>query len=322
VKKKNSALSIARRVLAIEAKAVEGLKRKLDRNFEMAVSLVLAAKGKVVVTGIGKSGVVCQKIASTLASTGTSAFFLHPAEGAHGDLGVLSKDDILIALSNSGETAELARMLPVVKRLGVKLIAMTGKTDSTLARNADATIDIAVSEEACPMGLAPTASTTAAMAMGDALAVALLERRGFKKEDFAVLHPAGALGRKLLKVSELMHGGDAVPRVLLSTPVKDAIFEITSKHLGITGVFKGKKLAGAITDGDLRRALEKTPDLFDRKAAEVMTKNPKTVEEDALAEAALKKMEDHSITALFVLDKKGAVAGVVHMHDLIRAGVI
>ncbi|MDH4228049.1 MAG: KpsF/GutQ family sugar-phosphate isomerase [Deltaproteobacteria bacterium] len=316
------AIDTARRVLRIERDAIGALEGRLNSNFASAVDIILSAKGKVIVTGIGKSGIICQKMASTLASTGTSAFFLHPAEGAHGDLGVLGKDDVLIAVSNSGESEEIVRMLPAVKRFGVKTIGFTGKPNSTLARYSDVIIDVGVKKEACPLGLAPTASTTATLAMGDALAVALLERRGFKAEDFAELHPAGSLGKKLLKVSELMHSGENVPRVGLSTHMKDAILEMTAKRLGLTGVFKGSKLAGVITDGDLRRALEKGIDVFKMKAGVVMTKNPKTIMDDFLAEAALRMMEEHSITAVFVKDKKGLVKGVLHLHDLIRAGVI
>ncbi|HZX35230.1 MAG TPA: KpsF/GutQ family sugar-phosphate isomerase [Thermodesulfobacteriota bacterium] len=321
---KKKTIEIARRVLGIEARAVASLKRKLGKNFVTAVELILSAKGKVVVSGMGKSGIICQKMASTFASTGTSAFFLHPADGAHGDLGMLGKGDVLIAISNSGETEELIRMLPAIKRLGVKVVAMTGRLNSTLSKHSDVTIDIGVKEEACPLGLAPTASTTAALAMGDALAVVLLERRGFKAEDFAALHPAGSLGRRLLKVSEFMHAGKFLPMVSPETPMKKAILEMTQKRLGLTGVKKGKRLVGIITDGDLRRALEKSPLVFERTAGEIMTRNPKVVSEDALLEAALKLMEEHSITALFA-HKKGKPeepAGIIHLHDLIKGGVI
>ncbi|MEE9613872.1 MAG: KpsF/GutQ family sugar-phosphate isomerase, partial [Thermodesulfobacteriota bacterium] len=253
----------ALRVLEIEAQAIAGLKEKLDESFSEAVGLILAATGKVVVTGIGKSGLICQKIASTFASTGTAAFFLHPAEGMHGDLGVLMKNDVLLAVSNSGESEEIIKMVPVIKRMGIKMVAMTGRAGSALAGHADVVLDIGVKEEACPLGLAPTASTTAALAMGDALAVALLEKRGFKEEEFAAIHPAGQLGRKLLKVAELMHTGEAMPMVERTTPMKEALLEMTTKRLGITGVFEGKgkgkrkKLVGAITDGDLRRTIER-----------------------------------------------------------------
>ncbi len=319
----DSIKDIARRVLDIEAESIRALVERVDSSFEHAVELILGTTGKVVVTGMGKSGIICQKIASTLASTGTSAIFLHPAEGAHGDLGVLMKNDTVIALSNSGETEEIIMMLPLVKRLGLGLIAMTGRPCSTLGRYADVVINTAVREEACPLGLAPTASTTAALAMGDALAVALLERRGFREEDFAVLHPAGSLGRKLMKVKDLMHTGAAIPGVGPQTEMKDAILEMTAKRLGITGVFEAERLVGVITDGDLRRALERGNDVLKKKVSQVMTRNPKTIGEEAIAESALRLMEEHQITALFVESRDGQkVVGVVHLHDLIRAGVL
>ena len=318
-----SVKDIARRVLEIEADSVRELIERVDESFERAVELILETTGKVVVTGMGKSGIICQKIASTLASTGTSAIFLHPAEGAHGDLGVLMKNDIVIAVSNSGETEEIIMMLPLVKRLGIRLIAMTGRPQSTLGRYADVVINTAVREEACPLGLAPTASTTATLAMGDALAVALLKRRGFREEDFAVLHPAGSLGRKLMRVRELMHTGSAIPRVTPDTEMKDAILEMTAKRLGITGVFEGERLVGVITDGDLRRALERGGDVLKKRVSEVMTRKPKTIQEDAIAESALRLMEEYQITALFVKSRDTEkVVGVVHLHDLIRAGVL
>lgn len=320
--KEDVTIETARRVLNIEAEAVRALLGSLDKSFIEAVEMILKTTGKVVVTGMGKSGLICQKIASTLASTGTSAFFLHPAEGAHGDLGVLMKNDILLAVSNSGETEEIIKMIPLVKRLGVKLIAMTGRQGSTLAKEADIVLDICVKEEACPLGLAPTASTTATLAMGDALAVSLLERRGFKQEDFATLHPSGSLGKKLMKVEELMHKGGTVPRVEFKTPMKDVILEMTAKRLGITGVFDGKRLVGVVTDGDLRRALEKGNDLLEKSVEEVMTANPKTIAKSAVLEAALKVMEEHSITALFAYDESDEIAGVIHLHDLLKAGVI
>jgi len=320
--KKDASIRAAQRVLDIESRAVRALKDRLDSNFSKAVNMALGVTGKVVVSGMGKSGIVGQKIASTLASTGTPAFFLHPAEGVHGDLGMLMGNDLLIAISNSGETEELIKIIPVVKRIGVAMIAMTGKKRSTLARYADAVLDIGVKEEACPLGLSPTASTTACLAMGDALAVALLEKRGFKAEDFASLHPAGALGRRLMKVEDLMHSGENMPTVSSGTLMKDAIIVMTGKRMGLAGVFKGSRLSGIITDGDLRRSLEKgTPDLLNKTVDEVMTRNPRTIEKGALVEAALKKMEEYSITSLFVLDGADAV-GVVHMHDLIRAGVV
>ena len=326
IKHKNNedaALAAAFRVLEIEADAVRDLAKRLDGNFTKAVELMISTTGKVVVSGMGKSGIICQKIASTLASTGTSAFFMHPAEGVHGDLGVLMKNDILIAVSNSGETDELIKIIPVVKRLGLPMIAMTGNMKSTLAKEADCVLDVGVKQEACPLGLAPTASTTACLAMGDALAVALLDRKGFKARDFAELHPAGSLGRRFKRVEELMHSGDSIPRVASGALLKDAVIEMSVKRLGITGVFKGNKLVGAVTDGDLRRALSEGVDLTGKTVDEVMTKNPKVVAKHELAEAALRIMEEHTITVLFVCDDDARnVAGVVHMHDIVKAGVI
>ncbi len=320
----NDTLKTAKRVLTIEADAVRALTERLGASFTDAVETILGATGKVVVTGMGKSGLICQKMAATLASTGTPSFFLHPAEGAHGDLGMLMKNDVLIAVSNSGETEEIIKMIPVVKRLSIKLVAMTGAASSTLAREADVSLDVGVAEEACPLGLAPTASTTATLAMGDALAVALLERRGFREEDFANIHPAGSLGRKLMKVSDMMHSGKEVPRVDLMTPMKDVVVEMTGKRFGMTGVFDGDILKGIITDGDLRRNLEKGNDILSKTASELMTELPKTIPALAVAERALKLMEDHSITALFVSGDPDSsrVVGVVHLHDLIKAGVI
>ncbi|TAN63805.1 KpsF/GutQ family sugar-phosphate isomerase [bacterium] len=323
IKSRTSALVTAKRVLDIEAQAVKALKSRLDGSFTAAVDMILSVGGKVVVSGMGKSGIICQKIASTLASTGTPAFFLHPAEGVHGDLGMIMKNDILIAVSNSGETEELIKIIPVVKRMGISMIAMTGKVKSTLAGYADVVLDIGVKEEACPLGLAPTASTTACLAMGDALAVALLEKRGFKTEDFAKLHPAGSLGRRFLRVDDLMHKGSAVPRVAEGTLMKDAVVEMTAKRLGLTGVFRGKRLFGVISDGDLRRALSAGGNIMDKKVEDVMSKNPKIIASGSLAEAAIKTMEEHSVTVLFVVDREtAAVEGIVHMHDIIKAGVI
>lgn len=314
---------IARGVIRVEAEAVASLAERIDDAFIKAVNLILGASGKVVVTGMGKSGVICQKIASTLASTGTAAFFLHPAEGAHGDLGMLMKNDILIAVSNSGETEEIVKMIPIVKRMGIKTIVMTGRAKSTLAGYADVILNVCVKEEACPLGLAPTASTTATLAMGDALAVALLSARGFKEEDFATLHPAGSLGRKLLPISELMRSGDDVPRVSPETGMEEAILVMSKGRIGLTGVFEGEALVGVITDGDLRRALKGEAQVFAMKAGEVMTRGAKYILKAELAEAALNLMESHSITALFVKDKAdGKTVGVIHLHDLIKAGVI
>ncbi len=320
--KKDRSLSVAARVLEIESQAIRTLIKRLDKNFSGAIELILGATGKVVVTGMGKSGIICQKIASTLASTGTPSFFLHPAEGMHGDLGMIMRNDILLAVSNSGSTDELIRIIPSVKRLGLKMIAMTGTQNSPLAKYADVTLDVGVSEEACPLGLAPTASTTATLAMGDALAVALLERRGFKAEDFAALHPAGNLGRQLMKVKDLMHAGDALPCVATGATMREAIMEMTAKRMGVTGVFKGDRLAGVITDGDLRRALETGADVIHKTVDEVMTKKPRVISADALVGEALRVMEESAITVLFVEDGKRKTVGVIHMHDLIKAGVV
>lgn len=313
-----------RRVLRIEAEAILGLIPKLDERFDQAVKILRDCRGRVALTGIGKSGSVAQKIASTLASTGTPAFFLHPAEGGHGDLGMLVRGDVLIAVSNSGETDELIELLPAIKRLGLKLIALVGDPTSTLARQSDVAIDVSVAEEACPMGLAPTASTTAALAMGDAIAVALLEERGFTEQDFALLHPAGSLGRRLLwRVQDLMHAGQQIPRVSEDALMRDAIAEISQKKLGMTAVVDGAgRLTGIVTDGDLRRALQKGMDLLQRRVKECMTANPKTIDRESLAAKALEMMERHAITSLLIVDVEGRPEGVIHLHDLLKAGVV
>ncbi len=316
----------AKRVLRIEAEAVKALINRIDKEFEKAVDLIYSGKGKVVLTGIGKSGLICQKIASTFTSMGTPAFFLHPAEGLHGDLGVLDKRDILIAVSKSGETDEILRILPTVKRMRIKLIAMCGSYRSTLALASDIVLNTSVKEEACSLNLAPTASTTATLALGDALAVALLERRGFKEEEFALTHPGGNLGKRLLlRVEDLMHTGREIPRVKEDTMMKDVLMEITTKRLGVTGVSNGKgELVGVITDGDLRRALEKHDDIMKRKAKDIMTKNPKKIEKRALAARALHLMERHAITSLFVYknDTVKKAIGIVHLHDLLGRGIL
>ncbi len=319
-------VEIARRTLRIEADAIRALIKRIGREFTTAVDLIYKCKGKVVITGIGKSGLIGQKIASTLTGTGTPAFFLHPAEGIHGDLGILSKNDIIIAISNSGETEEILKILPTIKRLGIKLIAMTGGLKSNLARAADVVLNTSVKEEACPLNLAPTASTTATLALGDALAVALLELRGFREEDFALIHPGGTLGKKLLlRVSDLMHTGSEIPLVRAETPMKDVLLEMTSKRFGITGVVNDRgELIGVITDGDLRRALEKYPDIMKKSSSDIMTTNPKRVEKTALAAKALRIMEEYSITCLFVYEnnKENIPIGIIHLHDLLRAGVV
>jgi arabinose-5-phosphate isomerase len=324
--KKIDAIKEAKRVLNIEANTLNNLINHIDARFSHAVDAILSAKGKVVITGVGKSGLVGQKIASTLTSTGTPAYYMHPSEGAHGDLGILGKDDILIAISNSGESEEVLKIIPFVKRLGIKLIAIVGNKNSALAKDADIIIHVPVEKEACPFGLAPTASTTAELAIGDALAVVLLLKRGFTKDDFAMFHPGGLLGKKLLtRVEDLMHTGAEMPRVYINTMMKDVLVEITSKRMGMTGVYyMNNRLAGIITDGDLRRALERYPDLLDKCAADIMTRNPKRIEKTALAVKALNVMETYSITSLFVTDNgnKDKPVGIIHLHDILKAGIV
>jgi arabinose-5-phosphate isomerase len=317
-------LARGRRVLEIERAALSALHDRLDASFARAIEVLLACRGKVVVTGVGKSGIVCRKIAATLASTGTPAFFLHAGEASHGDLGMLVPGDLLMAISNSGETEEVVRLLPVARRLAVPLIAVTGAPESTLARAAEVALDVSVPEEACPLGLAPTASTTVTMALGDALALALLEERGFSVEDFARLHPAGALGRRFLRVGDLMHRADAVPLVGAATPLKDTLVVMTARRLGVTGVVDGGgDLVGIITDGDLRRGLERAPDIRLLTAADLMTATPKTIAASALAAQALGLMERLAITSLFVLaEGSRRPEGVIHLHDVLRAGVV
>jgi len=318
-------LRCARDVLDIEAKGILSLSNRLDENFVRAVDILSGCKGKVVVTGLGKSGLIGRKIAATFSSTGTPSLFLHATEGIHGDLGMIMKEDVVLAVSNSGETDELLMLLPIIKRLGPKIIVMTGNPDSRLSRTGDVILNAAIKEEACPMGLSPTASTTAALAMGDALAVVLLEKKGFKQEDFALRHPGGTLGRKLLlRVEELMHSNTALPVVHEDTPMKETLLEITSKRLGVTGVVDGRgELVGVITDGDLRRGLESRGDIFRFKAKELMTGNPKTITAEELATQAVSIMEQHSITSLFILENGGRKPkGVVHLHDLLKAGIV
>ena len=320
-----SVIEEAKRVLQVEADAVLALMDGVGANFEDAVEKMFECKGKVVITGMGKSGLICQKIASTMASTGTPAFFLHPAEGVHGDLGMLAKGDVVIAVSNSGETEEVVRILPVIRRLGLDLITISGNSDSTLAKRGDIFLDIAVKEEACPLGLAPTASTTATLALGDALAVALMYRRGFKEEDFALFHPAGSLGKSLLmRVSDIMHSGDSVPVVNEASSVKETILEMTSKGFGVTAVLsKTDVFVGVVTDGDLRRALERDGNIIDETALDIMTREPKTISADALAAKALGFMDDAKISVLFVEpDESGRPAGIIHLHDLLKSGII
>ncbi|MFP3939943.1 MAG: SIS domain-containing protein [Thermoanaerobaculia bacterium] len=310
-------VEVAREVLATEARAIEGLADQLDERFEAAVDLILACQGRVVCTGMGKSGVVMKKVAATLASTGTPALFLHPAEAVHGDLGMVVPGDVVLAASFSGTTEELVRLVSTLKRLGVPMVVMTGNGSSALARHADVHLSVAIDREACPLNLAPTASTTATLALGDALAMALLEARGFTPEDFARLHPAGRLGKRLLQVRELMHSGESAARVGVDTPMRDAIYEMSRKGLGITAVVDADgRLAGCISDGDLRRLLEKEADILHRSAGECMTPAPRTIPGDELAPAALKTMEDRRITSLFVCDGEGRLEGIVHLHDL------
>lgn len=314
----------ARRVLDIESRAIATLPARIGDGFVAACNLCLSCEGRVVVTGMGKSGHIAGKLAATLASTGTPAFFVHPAEASHGDLGMITRKDIVIALSNSGETAELLTLLPLLKRLGIKLITMTGKPDSTLAQASDAVLDVAVSEEACPLNLAPTASTTAALAMGDALAIALLESRGFTEEDFALSHPGGALGRKLLlHVADVMRTGTAIPRVAAQTLLIEGLMEITSKGLGMTAVTDGAgHLQGIFTDGDLRRKLDAGVDVRSVTMREVMTVGGVTAAPDMLAAEAVNLLERHKINSLVVVDASGVVAGALNIHDLFRAGVV
>ena len=310
---------VARWVIEIEAAAVAGLVPQLDEHFDRAVEVLKSVRGRVVTTGMGKSGIVMKKIAATLSSTGTPSLFLHPAEAIHGDLGMVIEGDAVLAASYSGGTEELLRMVEVVKRLGVPLIAITGNAGSPLACHADVHLRTEIDHEACPLNLAPTASTTATLALGDALAMALLEARGFTPEDFAQLHPGGRLGKRLLRVAELMHHGEALPRVAADASLRSAIYEMSKKGLGVSAVVDaGGRLVGCISDGDLRRLLEKGDPILDLTAGECMTRGPRTVERGALASEALKLMEDHRITSLFVCDDSGALEGVVHVHDLWR----
>jgi arabinose-5-phosphate isomerase len=316
-----SGLELARKVLRIEAAAILGLVDRLGDDFERALQLLFECRGRVIVTGMGKSGIVCRKIAATLSSTGTSAFFLHPAEAIHGDLGAIREDDVVLALSHSGETEELIRLLESIRRIGAKVVAITGSPDSTLGRAADVTLDCGIAEEACPMNLVPTASTTAALALGDALAMTLLVRKGFREEQFAAFHPGGKLGRKLMSAGSVMHGGDAAPIVRLSTVMRDVIHEMSSKRLGMTCVVDHDgRLAGVFTDGDLRRLMLTRPPnaVHALTAGEAMTPRAQTITRDMLAVEALRIMETHKITSVVVVDAGRVVEGVVHLHDLWR----
>ncbi len=317
------AIELAKRVLGIEARAVEELALRLDESFTTALRIILGCDGRIVVSGIGKSGHIASKLASTLASTGTPAFFVHPADASHGDLGMITRGDVLIALSNSGESGELLVIVPIIKREGAKLIAITGNPASSLAKEADVHLNASVSEEACPLGLAPTASTTAALALGDALAVALLEARGFSEKDFARSHPGGRLGRRLLThVSDVMRTGDAIPRVPENVMLNDAILEMSRKGMGMTAIVRGDEPVGIFTDGDLRRQLERGSDIRSIPVTDAMTRSPRTVESTRLAVEVVKTMEDHKINQILVVNEHGKLVGALNTHDLMQAKVI
>ena len=317
-------ISSGHRTVELEAKAVSQLTPRIDQNFVLACETILACQGRVVVTGMGKSGHIGNKIASTLASTGTPAFFVHTGEASHGDLGMITKSDVVIAISSSGSTSEVTRLLPLIIRLGIPLISMTGDVSSQLSQASCAHLDVSVASEACPLNLAPTTSTTVTLVMGDALAIALLEARGFSTEDFAFSHPGGALGRKLLlRVCDIMHKDEDVPKVMIDQPVQDALIEMTQKGFGMTTIIsKDKKLIGVFTDGDLRRAIDQKVDISTTTMASVMSPHPKTINKDMLAVEALTIMESTSITALIVEDEKDHPTGVLHLHDILRAGVV
>lgn len=320
-------LERAARVLNEEAQALEILATHLDHNFEMAVQMILESKGRVICTGMGKSGHIATKIAATLASTGTPSFFVHPAEGVHGDLGMVTDEDIVLAFSNSGETSEVINCLPSLRRIGAKLISVVGNSQSTLAKNSDITLLVHVEKEACPLGLAPTTSTTAALALGDALAICLLEEHHFTPENFAIFHPGGSLGRKLLMtVEDVMHSGDENPTVLTSASVRDALFAMTDKGLGATNVVNEKgQLLGLVTDGDIRRGLDSGKDFLERPVEDMMTRDPRTITKDKLAAQALHVMEQNKprpITVLPVIDENGKSLGLIHITDLLRRGIV
>ena len=319
----SEAVSLARSVLETEAQAILGIVSHLDSRFDDAVAMLAACRGRVIVTGMGKSGIIAHKVAATLTSTGTAAIFLHAAEAVHGDLGVVQPQDIVIALSYSGETDELIRLLEAIRRIGARLIALTGHLRSTIGQAADVALSCEVAEEACPMKLAPTASTTATLALGDALAMAVSSRKGFRPEHFADLHPGGRLGRRLMRVEAVMHGGDAVPRVKPDTPMLDVIHEMSHKRLGMTCVIDDTgRLAGIVTDGDLRRHLTPGGTLLDQRAGDVMTTSPVTIGRTMLAVEGLRLMEDRKITCVVVVSAEQVVEGVVHLHDLWRTQMI
>jgi arabinose-5-phosphate isomerase len=321
--KKNGLIEIARKTIKIEAEAIAALAEKLDSNFIKAIELIDATKGRVIVSGIGKSGNIALKIASTFSSIGISAIFFHPAEGVHGDLGLVRSDDLLIAISKSGETEEILKVLPVFKRLEVPIIAITAEMGSVLASDADAVLDVSVPQEACPNNLVPTSSTTAALVMGDALAVALMERRGLTVDDFAIFHPGGVIGKSLIKVSQIMHTGDEIPIVKPDTPFSRVVLEMTSKRLGTTTVIDDEgTLLGIVTDGDLRRAIEKGKTLENLVASDIMTAKPKSISADKLVVVALSHMEKHKITSLAVVNGGNHLVGLLHMHDILNAKVV
>ncbi|SFR51851.1 arabinose-5-phosphate isomerase [Marinobacter daqiaonensis] len=317
-------VSAALQAIEIQRQAVGALLDRIDDQFVTACEVIMACKGRVVVTGMGKSGHIGNKIAATLASTGTPAFFVHPGEASHGDLGMITSQDVVLAISNSGSTSEVLTILPLLKRMGAPLISMTGKPDSTLAREAVANLDVSVAQEACPLGLAPTSSTTATLVMGDALAVALLDARGFSAEDFAFSHPGGALGRRLLlRVTDIMHTGDRIPRVHENTPLSGALLEISLKGLGMTTIVDDDgQMVGIFTDGDLRRTLDRSIDVHNTLIRDVMTRNGRTIHDDQLAAEALHIMEELKINALPVMNRAEQLVGAINMHDLLRAGVI
>lgn len=315
-------LDVARQVLEVEADAIKGLITKIGPAFEGAVDMVLACQGRVVWSGMGKSGIICRKLAATMASMGTPALFLHPAEAIHGDLGMVTPEDLVICVSHSGETEEMLRLAEVLKRLGISMIAMTSNPDSNLAKVADLNLDLGVRREACPLNLAPTASTTATLALGDALAISVSVRKGFGEEDFARLHPGGKLGKRFLRVGELMHGGEQIPRVGRSTPMKDVIYEMSRKGLGMATVQdEAGHLLGVITDGDLRRLMEREKDPLAKSAGEVMHAGGVTIKPDELATVALRMLEERRITSLMVIGSDGCVQGVLHLHDLWGIGL-
>jgi len=313
-----------KKVVRIETEAVAELENRIDESFKKAVDIIQHTQGRVIITGIGKSGIIAKKIASTLSSTGTAAFFLHPTEGVHGELGMVLKDDVVICVSKSGNTPELAQLIPIFKRLGVSIIAITGNPDSELGRNSDVVLDVSVREEACPFDLAPTASTTAALVMGDALAVALLQLRNFTREDFARVHPGGVIGKKLLlRIDDLMVSGDRIAKVSADTPLKEVVYEITSKRFGATCVVNGdNKLLGIITDGDLRRLLEKRNDVWELCACDIMTPNPKVVKTGTLAIDTINLMKVYAINQIIVVDGQDVPIGMIHIHDLLKAGIV